>query len=101
MSQDGAVTSGAVADLVAKETEKNGVPKNFLSEDAGGYELLPRLPKFPSVFVCSVLGSYLAQEVIKGIGRSDAPNFNTSVYAGEGAGVVVYPINDEMKSPIE
>lgn len=101
MSRSGTVSNEAVADLVTAEMKKNEVPEKFLSEDSDINTLLLQLPRFPSVFTCSILGSYLAQEVIKGIGRTEPPNFNTSVYAGQGAGVVVYPINDEMKSPVD
>ena len=60
---------------------------------------LSSLPKYPNVATTSILGSYLAQEVIKGISRSSAPNFNTSVCSGNGQGVSVYPINSTMTAP--
>ena len=89
-----------IKQLVNSEVRKNGVDINFLGE-LSYISSLSRLHKYPSVAMCSSLGAYLAQEVLKGIGRTEAPNFNTTVYSGSGNSIVVYPINDEMKSPID
>lgn len=89
-----------VKELTANELKENGVDEKFLG-DASVVSFLNQWPKYPSVAMCSVLGAYLAQEVLKGIGRTEVPNYNTSVFSGDGSGVVVYPINDEMKSSID
>ena len=90
--------------FVAAKLRENGVADGFLMpEGADAEEICKRLallPRYPSVTICSTLGSYLAQEVIKGISRSSAPNFNASVCPGDGQGIVVYPVNDSMSSPV-
>ena len=90
--------------FVAAKMRENGVADGFLlPEGADAEEMCKRLallPRYPSVTICSTLGSYLAQEVIKGISRSSAPNFNASVCPGDGQGIVVYPVNDSMSSPV-
>jgi molybdopterin/thiamine biosynthesis adenylyltransferase len=107
LSETGAASGNAAEDLISSELTQNGVVPTFLSkstETAGGggddARSLQMLPRYPSVSTCSILGSYLAQEVIKGISRSAAPNFNASVCQGDGTGICVYPINEKMTSPI-
>ncbi len=97
--EDGECSLAAIKELVAKESRRNGVPETYVGEDDNAYTALGLWYKYPSITACSILGSYLAQEVIKTISRTEPPNFNTSVCAGEGTGVVVYPICDEMQSP--
>jgi hypothetical protein len=46
-----------------------------------------------NAMVCSVLGSYLAQEVIKGVSLSGAPGFNVWVMDGEDYSVKAFPVN--------
>jgi hypothetical protein len=46
-----------------------------------------------NAMICSVLGSYLAQEVIKGVSRSGAPGFNVFVFDGADYSVKAFPVN--------
>jgi molybdopterin/thiamine biosynthesis adenylyltransferase len=89
--------------FVATKVKENGVADDFIVQGGDAEEACNRLallPRYPSVTICSTLGSFLAQEVIKGISRTSAPNFNASVCPGDGQGIVVYPINDGMTSPV-
>jgi ubiquitin-like 1-activating enzyme E1 A len=47
-----------------------------------------------NVMTCSVLGSFLAQEVIKIIGNDAKPLYNVAVTNGIGEGVMVYPVHN-------
>ena len=65
--------------FVATKVRENGMPEDFISQGRDAKETcerLSQLPRYPSVTTCSTLGSYLAQEVINGISRTNTPNFN-------------------------
>lgn len=47
-----------------------------------------------NVMTCSMLGSFLAQEVIKIIGNDAKPLYNVAVTNGFGQGVMVYPVHN-------
>lgn len=75
--------------IALEKLRSNGVDENFLSK--------LEMNRFPSVccavnaMTCSVLGSYLAQEVIKGVSMSGVPGFNVFEFSGNDCSVRAFP----------
>ena len=75
----------------------NGLDANFLTSHE--LDLLYRQRDMPTSTVCSILGSFLAQEIVKCVSKVGEPAYNTHVYfPGEGI-VSVYPMTAEMTAP--
>lgn len=76
-------------DIAAKQIASNNVNESFITK--------LELDRFPSTCVsvnamaCSILGSYLAQEVIKGVSLSGAPGFNVFELNGDDCSVRAFP----------
>ena len=51
-----------------------------------------------SVTVASVLGAFLAQEIVKGVSKVGEPAYNTHIYTS--GAVQVYPLNETMTAPM-
>eukprot|EP01034_Spumella_vulgaris_P024037 gene24037-30333_t len=49
-----------------------------------------------SMMACSVLGSYLSQEVIKGVSATGAPGYNVFVFTGDDLVVKAIPIGTAL-----
>lgn len=80
-------------EIVWKQTiERNGYSLDdfeLVSENM----LIPFLDlKVANILACSILGSFLSQEVIKAISRVGAPGFNVFVYDGSDVNVKAIPI---------
>jgi hypothetical protein len=45
-----------------------------------------------SVLACSVLGSYLSQEVVKAVSHTGEPAFNVFVFSGEDLEAKAFPV---------
>lgn len=76
----------------------NGIDPNSLSNpDIAGLtredlEQLCALSNSITILPCSVLGSFLAQEVVKGISSSGRPLSNVFIFESESLEVRSYPI---------
>jgi hypothetical protein len=76
-------------EIALKRIVLNKVDESFLAK--------LELGRFPSIccsvnsMACSILGSYLAQEVIKGVSLSGAPGFNVFELNGDDCSVRAFP----------
>jgi hypothetical protein len=75
--------------IAMEKLRANNVDETFLAK--------LELSRFPSIcssinaMTCSVLGSYLAQEVIKGVSMSGVPGFNVFEFSGNDCSVRAFP----------
>jgi hypothetical protein len=60
--------------------------------DATALQSLFTIRQCQSVLVCSILGSYLAQEVIKAVSLSGEPGFNIFEYVSDTFSVRAFPV---------
>ena len=78
-----------INEMAVKKLASNKVDEAFLAK--------LELDRFPSIctsvnsMACSILGSYLAQEVIKGVSLSGAPGFNVFELNGDDCSVRAFP----------
>lgn len=76
-------------EIAVKKLASNKVDESFLAK--------LELGRFPSIcgsvnsMACSILGSYLAQEVIKGVSLSGVPGFNIFELNGDDCSVRAFP----------
>ena len=87
-SDDGALLAALAADMLAA----NGLADDAAFATSLALADLPRVAAADTIMVCSVLGSFLAQEVIKAVSLSGEPGFNVFVCSGFDCSVVVTPI---------
>jgi hypothetical protein len=83
--------ASALEKMASSLLDENGVQAADLSSPLDA-EALPRIAAAVNVMTCSVLGSYLAQEVIKAVSLSGAPGDNVFVFDGNDCSVKVTPI---------
>jgi len=75
----------------------NGLPAEFLSEQDLDDLLAQR--NAPTATVCSIMGSFLAQEIVKGVSSVGEPGYNTHVFLKDECSVSLYPMNETMTAP--
>jgi hypothetical protein len=75
----------------------NGLPTEFLSEQDLDDLLAQR--NAPTATVCSIMGSFLAQEIVKGVSSVGEPGYNTHVFLKGECSVSLYPMNESMTAP--
>jgi ubiquitin-like 1-activating enzyme E1 A len=75
----------------------NGLPADFLSEKDLD-DLLARR-NAPTATVCSIMGSFLAQEIVKGVSSVGEPGYNTHIFLMDECSVSLYPMNETMTAP--
>jgi hypothetical protein len=91
MAKDDSTDTTVLNDMASSLLAENGVQTADLSSPLD-IEALPRIAAAVNVMTCSVLGSYLAQEVIKAVSLSGAPGENVFVFDGNDCSVKVTPI---------
>jgi ubiquitin-like 1-activating enzyme E1 A len=84
-------------DMAALALEENGLSSQFIPAEQ--LAALLRQAQAPAVTVCSIMGSYLAQEVVKCVSGVGEPAFNTHIYNSEDGTVSVYPMCPSMEAP--
>lgn len=78
--------------------EANGLAADFLTvEDLTS---LQKVRGMASATVVSILGAFLAQEIVKGVSRVGEPAYNTHVFNKKDLCVQVYPMCDTMTAPV-
>ena len=83
--------SSVIEALVQTELISNGLAGDYLSKEE--LNLLRRLSRLVLVTTASILGSFLSQEVIKGISRAGIPAFNVFVFDSNDFVAKAFPIN--------
>lgn len=89
---DGDLT--AILALASELLKANGVDVDASFLDSLQLQTLPRIALAENVMVCSVLGSFLAQEVVKGVSLSGEPGRNVFVCSGHDCSVKAIPMHD-------
>ena len=83
---------GLLAALAAEVLAANGLADDAAFAASLALADLPRVATAETVMVCSALGSFLAQEVIKAVSLSGEPGFNVFVCSGFDCSVIAMPI---------
>ena len=79
----------SLKEIAAELLTSNGVDETFLAKLE--LDRLPSICGAVNALSCSILGSYLAQEVIKAVSLSGAPGFNVFEFCGERCLVRAFP----------
>ena len=77
--------------IIEAELVKNGLTSDFLTKEE--LNLLRRVSRLVLVTTASILGSFLSQEVIKGISCAGIPAFNVFVFDSNDFVAKAFPIN--------
>jgi molybdopterin/thiamine biosynthesis adenylyltransferase len=77
--------------------EQNGIADDYFTES--DLNALQRVSAISSATVVSILGSFLAQEIVKGVSKIGEPAFNTHIFTRGLNSVQVYPMNETMTAP--
>jgi ubiquitin-like 1-activating enzyme E1 A len=96
-SSSSSSSSDGFRDMAALALEENGLPSQFIPAEQ--LTALLQQVQAPAVTVCSIMGSYLAQEVVKCVSGIGEPAFNTHIYSPEDCTVSVYPMCTSMEAP--
>jgi len=83
--------------LASSVLEANGLAADYLS--AAELTSLQKVQGMASATVVSILGAFLAQEIVKGVSRVGEPAFNTHVFNKKDLCVQVYPMCDTLTAP--
>ena len=98
VGSNGSSSRRAVLHAAAHEAlVSNGLPVDFLSAQELDDLLAQR--NAPTATVCSIMGSFLAQEIVKGVSSVGEPGYNTHIFLKDECSVSLYPMNESMQAP--
>jgi hypothetical protein len=78
--------------LLSDAQQHNGLPAEPPVLDESQLQRLCQVAGTASVLACSVLGSYLSQEVVKAVSHTGEPAFNVFVFSGEDLEAKAFPV---------
>lgn len=82
----------ALRQLLLDAQARNGLPAEAPVLSDAQLQRLSLLADTASVLSCSVLGSYLSQEVVKAVSHCGEPAFNVFVFSGEDMEAKAFPV---------
>jgi hypothetical protein len=78
--------------LLSDAQQHNGLPADPPVLNESQLQRLCQVAGTASVLACSVLGSYLSQEVVKAVSHTGEPAFNVFVFSGEDLEAKAFPV---------
>ena len=84
--------SSTLQNMLSKALEANGIAPASPVLDASQLQRLCEVSGTASILSCSVLGSYLSQEIVKAVSHSGEPAFNVFVFSAEDMEAKAFPV---------